>query len=87
MAACGPSAVREARVAADELGTMLLKEWHAQRMREAGRHRWVSAVRISVGLRGAGRHGPRAALARLLLGLAVRIDAGIAADPSSVRWT
>src|SRR5690349_6067775 len=77
---CGRAAAspaREGRVSLDELGVMLAREWQAQRRQEAERERWVRAVR-GAQRRPSTRGGPRLALARLLFGLAVRLDAQVA---------
>src|SRR4051794_4687902 len=86
---CGravPSPTREGCVSLDELGQMLAREWQEQRRQEAERERWVRVVR-GAQRRAGPRGGPRLALARLLFGLAVRLDAQVAFDDSPFLYT
>jgi hypothetical protein len=80
-----PSPTREGRMMLDELGLLLLREQHEQHRRQIERDRWVRVVGAARAV-APPRSGVRPALARLLVALALRLDAHAAADHPYL-WT
>jgi hypothetical protein len=73
-------------VALDELETLLARELQLQRLRAAEWRVHVRAVERARGARKR-RGGPRALLARLLVGLAMRLDERAAAEEAPYLYT